>query len=632
MLGRRDGIVTRAGLDRGDFAARVSHDWTIEGVQGAGRRMATADQPTCSPHSSPPQAQNPGREALRTLGLVSLSAWLLLHEGLHERLCTESLVQALMKCLHFKAHAAQALAASALVHSRSMRVYVAVTEDIQALQCGDVEPAGISNLCGVACCMLRDLELAGKNEHARRLEVQIFSLLRDHSVDDSAVSRFASVLLVPLARDGPANAASYIATLAKLLDARKGLFGARFSRRSQEHQCAMLHLLLAEVLSRLAKSPQTSPPRLVGPQHSALLCGVVARGVLLAAEKCRGPGCRAKVAKQYARAADASLRAARSCSAFFDRTTVLHLDALLPPNSAVSPSSAFLQLTQASDSILKTLHGLQKFIVACRPFAHFVPGSSHASLVMSSQVRLRSCLVAISRVMPVLAADVAPVLERQVSDGHTALLFSVIYVGLNQAEMAAMAFEALESVLKCVAVLHAGALKTALASAATDAALRTIEHFKTAEPPWVSSVSLAAYYLSQKPGNADAVANWCSAEAAVAGTWAAAGERIRRLRADSSAAVPSSEPEVTSASSTNSTNTATRLQDRDVGVDSCSAVPLLVLSESSLLVVPHSRLHRGGPRVADCAAYSGIGLFRPLALAIAVVAVAVAVVLHHRRM
>ena len=459
-----------------------------------------------------------------------MSALLLLNPAATDsNLLSDSLIAATLACLNFKSEVTRILAACALVHGCSPRVYAAISAEVQGLRSSDIEPPGISNLCFAACCVLRDVSLAGQVELARRLEGKLCLLLRDHSVDESAVSAFASVMLTQRRAEDPA--AACLDVLAKLFDPRKGLFGAAFSRRSQKHQCAVLHHLLAHVMSHLGALPQTNPPRYLAPQHAALLCGVIARGVSLAAEKCSGRGCNYTVAKVYAEAADAALCAAKSCTSFIDHAIFVHLDALLPPSDAASPSSAFLLGTKsANDAVMKMREGLQNFLRVCESRGCIVVDDSVPKDAPFHQ-RLRSCLVAIPRVIAVFATDSTPASrEMQLSQVHTALLFSVIYMGLSQAEYSALAFNALESVLKSTHILNPGALAQALLSAVTDTTLQVMARFSTAEPPWVSTVSLAAYCLSLEPDHTDAVANWCAAEAMVTASWKNVGVKIRHLR------------------------------------------------------------------------------------------------------
>ena len=258
--------------------------------------------------------QDPAKEDRRTAGLVALSL-LLMDPSASEGLLSDSNVAALVACLEYERSTSD-VASAALSYACSPRVCGAILERVRALPKGDnVEPDFLASLCLAASNALRDPSVAG-SELARRLEAGLISLLREHSCDAACVSDFASAMLESRAAADPATAS--LDLLAQLLNARTGLFvGARFYRRSQVHQCAVLHELFARVLAQLGALPRECPPaRVLSPPHSALLCDVVARCVKLAAEKCTGPGCEAKMARLHAKAAAAVLCAARSCSAY----------------------------------------------------------------------------------------------------------------------------------------------------------------------------------------------------------------------------------------------------------------------------------------------------------------------------
>ena len=259
--------------------------------------------------------QDPAREDRRTAGLVALCALLLADPSATQSLLGDSNTAALVSCLEYE-KSTSGLAAAALSYGCSPRVCGAILERIRALpRSDDVKPTLLSSLCFVASSAVASPKMKGTNL-ARRLEAGLFTLFREHSCDAACVSDFASAMLEP--RAGVAPATACLDLLAQLLDARTGLVvGARFCRRSQVHQCAVLHELFARVLAQLGALPRECPPvRVLSPPHSALLCDVVARCVKLAAEKCTGPGCEAKMARLHAKAAAAVLCAARSCSAY----------------------------------------------------------------------------------------------------------------------------------------------------------------------------------------------------------------------------------------------------------------------------------------------------------------------------
>jgi hypothetical protein len=89
-------------------------------------------------------------------------------------------------------------------------------------------------------------------------------------------------------------------------------------------------------------------------------------------------------------------------------------------------------------------------------------------------------------------------------------------------------------VLEHADVFDAGALLRVLEAPATapSAALAlALQRLQPGEPAWSAAVSLAAYYVSLSTGDAGAVANWLSAEAALSEQLGAVAERARVLRA-----------------------------------------------------------------------------------------------------
>jgi len=516
------------------------------------------------PTSPPPQAPVPIQETRRAAALFALNALLLLNPSQDGGSLASKNVPALLSCLKHHSAVTRALAASALVYGCSPRgACAAVVARIEGLpRAGSAaepsKPELLASLCSVACSMLRVPSLVG-SAVARRLDALLFVLLRDHSCDASSMSEVAALMLGPRVGVEPVDAVTAgLDFLAKVLEPRSGLVGARFCRRSQAHQCAVLELL-AVALSQLVGAsddeeeeekeeeeeeeevlaPRRLPPqRLLAPHHAAQLCDVVARGVALAAEKCTaGPGRVVKVALLYAHAADAVLWAAKSASRFIGAAHARRLDALLPPSDAASPSAAILVRSQACADFKKARGCLESVLVACgsRQVVPLPAAASHPETTPQQRLRLR--LVRDS--IPLLASCAARWLgaaasDKQLSAVHTDLLLAAVHAGLGVPESAALSFEVLQCVLEHAHVFDAGALLRVLEapSTAPSAALAlALQRLRPGEPAWSAAVSLAAYYASRKAGGADAVANWLSAEAALRERLGAVAERARVLRA-----------------------------------------------------------------------------------------------------
>ena len=510
-----------------------------------------------SPTSPPPQAPLPIQETRRAAALFALNALLLLNPSLADSSLASKNIPALMSCLVHRNATTHALAASALVYGCSPRgACIAVVARIEGLpRAGSAtepaKPVHLASLCSVACSMLRVPSLVG-SAVARRLDALLFALLRDHSCDASSMSEVVALMLGPRVGVEPVDAVTAgLDFLAKVLEPRSGLVGARFCRRSQAHQCAVLELL-AVALSQLVGAsdeeeeeeeevlaPRRLPPqRLLAPHHAAQLCDVVARGVALAAEKSTAsPGREVDVAQLYAHAADAVLCAAKSASRFIGAAHARRLDALLPPSDAASPSAAILVHSKACADFKKARGCLESVVVACgsRQVVPLPAAASHPETTLLQRMRLR--LVRDS--IPLLASCAASWLgaaasDKQLSAAHTDLLLAAVHAGLGVPESAALSFDVLQCVLEHAHVFDAGALLRVLEapSTAPSAALAlALQRLRPGEPAWSAAVSLAAYYASREAGGADAVANWLSAEAALSEQLGAIAERAQVLRA-----------------------------------------------------------------------------------------------------